>query len=61
MNKYRECSMYTEWSLFSHKEEWNYVACRKMDRTGLVSWEARYSTHKKTNITFLTPMWNVDL
>jgi hypothetical protein len=34
MNRYRKCATDTHGVLLSYKEEWYYVTCRKMNRTG---------------------------
>jgi signal transduction histidine kinase len=47
--------------LFSHKEDWNYVACRKIDGTGdhLVKWNKPDWERQVSHVLF--HMWNLDL
>jgi hypothetical protein len=47
MNGLRKYGMYAQWGN-SHKKEWNYVICRKMDgtRDHHVKWISQNGKHK---------------
>jgi hypothetical protein len=47
--------------LFSHKEEWNYVICRKIDESGnnLVKWNK--PEWERQILHVLSHIWNLDL
>jgi hypothetical protein len=49
------------WMLLTHKEEWNYVICRKMGRNGnhYVKWNKPDSERQISHI--FSHMWNLDL
>jgi hypothetical protein len=47
--------------LFSYKEEWNYIICKKMDRTGDHLVEEDNPNAERQILHILSHMWNVDL
>jgi hypothetical protein len=64
MNVYRKFGIYVythNGKLLIHKEEWNYVICRKMDGTGdhNVEWDKPSSKTQRSHV--FAHMWNLDL
>jgi hypothetical protein len=47
--------------LFSHKEEWNFVICREMDRSERYHLQWSYPGLEGQKPCVFSHMWNIDL